>query len=428
MSRAVRATASAHGHPSSTLIIVNHVRAITAEQAADRLGVKVATVYAYVSRGALRSWRRPGSRASLFDPGEVEVLARRGRPRRTTRPPAVDFEIRTALTAVSADDICYRGRSALDLARHRRFEDVAELLWADQEPAASGAWVPAAITVPELGIGDRLRMAVILAAAADPSRADLTTAAVAQRGRSLIATMTASLPGQTRSRFPTLSLDDGRTIHRRTIAGQVWARLATVRPTTGLLAALNAALVLLADHELATSTLAARVAASARADPYAVVLAGLGTLSGALHGGASRLASRLIASAARTNPERALAEAIEAHQHLPGFGHPLYPNGDPRGRLLLDLLRSASPGQPGFEVAEAVITAARRHAGDEPNIDFALAALAVAAAMPEGAGETIFAIARSAGWIAHAIEEYGEQPLRFRPRAVPRTQHRDPPP
>lgn len=396
---------------------------ISAEAAAARLGVKVATVYAYVSRGELHSWQRPGSRASLFDADEVEALARRGRPRRASQPPALDFVIETRLTAIGDHDIFYRGRTALGLARTAAFEDVAEWLWTGEWAGSPPAWRATPLSLPDLPFGrDRLRLAVVLASAGDPLRADLATGAVVNRARTLIATMVEAVPGNGEGRGARLQVEDGQGPRRGTVAGQLFGRLAGVRPTPGLVAALNAALVLLADHELAASTLAARVAASARADPYAVVLAGLGPLSGPLHGAASLPAYRMVEEAVAAGPDRALALALETQQHIPGFGHSLYPGGDPRARLLMELLRSAAPGSPTLVAVDRLVSTARRRAEREPNVDLALAALASVARMPEDAGEIIFTLARTAGWIAHAIEEYGEQPLRFRPRAVARSQ------
>lgn len=394
---------------------------ITAEQTAARLGVRVATVYAYVSRGALRRWKRPGSRASLFDADEVEVLARRGRPRRASRPPALDFVIQTELTTIADDDVRYRGRSALELARTRIFEDVAALLWTGEEAGAELPWQGVPIVLPDLPAArDRIRLAVVLASATDPLRADLSSPAVSQRARSLIATMTAAVPGHQVARAAPLQVEDGRPPRPGTIAGLLWGRMAGVRATPGMVAALNGAMVLLADHEMAASTLAARVAASARADPYSVVLAGLGALGSPLHGGASGPAYQLLMVAAENGVDPAISRATERYQRLPGFGHPLYPGGDPRARLLIDLIREADPGAPALGVADGVTAAARRSAGLEPNIDLALAILAVAARMPEEAGEVIFTVARTAGWIAHGMEEYSQDPLRFRPRAVGR--------
>ncbi len=393
---------------------------VTAAQVATRLGVKVDTVYAYVSRGSLRSWKDPASKTSRFDPNEVEALARRGRPRRTSRPPALDFTIESELTAIGDHDVSYRGRSALDLARSATFEEVAHLLWTGQLDGGSPTWSPLAVSGTDLPANrDRLRMAVVLAAAADPFRADLTNVTLPARAGSLIATMTEAVAGAPGERAARLVIGE-RPPLRGSIAGRLWARLAGGRPAPGLVQATNAALVLLADHELAASTVSARVAASTRADPYAVVLAGLATVSGPLHAGASRLAYQLLERAAAIGPDAAIARALELHQQVPGFGHSLYPLGDPRARVLLDAVRAASPGSPSLVTADRVAAAIRDRAQLEANIDFALAVLARTAQMPEDAGEVIFAIARTAGWIAHGIEEYAERPLRFRARAVTR--------
>ena len=397
------------------------MQAMTADEVAARLAVKVDTVYAYVSRGVLRRWKDPTSRTSRFDPAEVEVLARRGRPRRASRPPALDFTIHTAITTIGDHAISYRQHSALTLARTATFEEVAHLLWTGQRSVRPAVWRAAPVVVPDVPAArDRLRMAVVMAGAADPFRADLSVSAVVQRAGSLIATMTEAVPPTGCSRSARLTLDDGAPPRRGTIAGRLWGRLAAVRATPELVAALNAALVLLADHELAASTLAARVAASARADPYGVVLAGLGPLSGPLHGGAPLRAGRLLHEASESGPDAALARALEVHGAVPGFGHPLYPSGDPRARVLLELLRRASPGHPAIGVADRIVATVRRRGQLEPTVDFALAALARITRMPDDAGEVIFAIARSAGWIAHGIEEYDEEPLRFRARALPR--------
>jgi citrate synthase len=179
---------------------------------------------------------------------------------------------------------------------------------------------------------------------------------------------------------------------------------------------LRAALVLLADHELAASTLAARVAASAKADPYAVVLTGLGVLGGPLHGGASYGVERLLAEVAEPGQAgRVIAERIRRGERIPGFGHSVYKNGDARGGLLLDLVKEAAPGHERVTAVQAVLDEARRRRLPERNVDLALAALVAVAGMVSGAGEAIFAVARTAGWLAHAMEEYTRgSPLRLR--------------
>ncbi len=395
---------------------------MTAQEVAARLGVKLDTVYAYVSRGVLTARGQPGSRRSVFDPQEVETLARRGRPRRTSRPSALDLIVETGLTTIVDQRIRYRGRDASALARTHSFEEVADWLWTGRDDVPVLGWEPYPMALPDEleSARDRMRVAVVISSAAEPLRSDLSTPAMTASARRLIASMAAAVPGASDARVARLALVGDRPPIRASIAGLLWGRLAGGRPTPGLVAALNAALVLLADHELASSTVTARVAASVRADPFSVVLAGLGSIAGPLHAGASALVHRMIEDATTADPATALATALETHRHLPGFGHRLYSDGDPRAAVLLDMIQTTAPTARGLRAARALIDAAHRHSEVRPNIDFALGALSTTAHMPATAGETIFTIARAAGWIAHAIEEYTEPPLRFRARAIPK--------
>jgi citrate synthase len=264
-------------------------------------------------------------------------------------------------------------------------------------------------------------------AATDSLRLQLDPSAVLAAARSLIAGMVDCLPvpPTSGSAPPRAALTDQTPATSfapsgpgTPIAERLWSRLCDRRPAPELLRALSAALVLLADHELAASTLAARVAASVRADPYAVVGTGLGAMSGALHGGASLGAETLLAAARGPDDvPRVVGELLRRGEKVPGFGHFVYRGGDPRAVLLLGLLRRAAPKSGQLAVAEAVLAEVRRKSLPEPNIDFAIATLARVAGMVMGAGEAIFAVARTAGWIAHALEAYaGDGPLR--PRAV----------
>jgi citrate synthase len=182
------------------------------------------------------------------------------------------------------------------------------------------------------------------------------------------------------------------------VAQRLWQRWSPLRPTAARVRALNVALVLLAEHELALSTLAVRVAASARATPANCLLAGLGTLSGRLHGGAARIVH---------------AKLLAKDPVTAGFGHPVHRHGDPRATPLLEAVYAFAPAAD-----RDLIENARQRAPMPPNSDLALGALIYAARMPADAAMAIFAVARTAGWIAHAAEEYAEPPLRFRGRAV----------
>jgi citrate synthase len=169
------------------------------------------------------------------------------------------------------------------------------------------------------------------------------------------------------------------------------------------------AAVLMADHELNPSTFAVRVAASTGASIAAAMVAGLGALSGPLHGGAGAALAVLIEDAARLGAEDAVARWLAHGRPLPGFGHPLYPEGDPRARAMLD-------GVPPDPAMTALAVAAAQQTGALPNVDFGLAALARALALPGDAPFRLFALGRSIGWAAHAMEQAASGAL-IRPRA-----------
>jgi citrate synthase len=393
------------------------VEEIDAAEAARRLGVKPATLYAYVSRGVLR--RRPGSdgRRSMFDAAEVAVLARRGRPRRAAE---TELVVESAVTALVGDRPYYRGRDVLALAGTAGYEQVAAWLWTG-EPEAFTDPVPAWRMAPDTlasvrdaqrGLPadllplDRMPVIVTVLAGLDPLRFHLDPPAVIAAGQSIVAGLVEGLP-----------VPDGGTRRDGSVAERLWSRL-TPRPPDGLLDVLEATLVLLADHELAASTLAARVAASVRADPYAVVLAGLGVLSGPLHGGASLAAERMLAEVRDpSDAARVIGDRLRRGDRIPGLGHRVYPGADGRGARLMGLLRAAVPGHERLVAAEAVIAEAGRRKLPAPNVDLAVACLVRVADMVPGAGAAIAAVARTAGWLAHGMEEYARGRM-LRPRAV----------
>ncbi len=414
---------------------------LTAAQAAAMLGVKPATLYAYVSRGLLHPERATDGRASRFDPAEVAALAARGR--RVPRAAANDLVVESALTRIDPEGraLWYRGLDAAVLARTHSFEAVAEMLWTGEIPAAPPLWQPhaeglaaaraAQAALPaETSTFDRLRLITAAAATADPLGLDITPRAVVITARSLLATLVEALPvtmrregraaSHQRPAPPPAMVDAGCEMPDAAapLAVRLWPRLCAEPPAPAMLAVLNAALVLMADHELSASTLAARVAASVHADPYAVAGTGLNVVSGALHGAASLAVERLLTEAGA--PERAawvLGERLRRGERLPGFGHLVYTGGDPRMRVLWDALRAARPDASRLAVPAAVLDALAGRALPPPNVDFALGAFSYVTRMKPGSGEAIFAIARVAGWMAHAIEEYRHR-TRYRPRAV----------
>jgi citrate synthase len=408
---------------------------IGAAEAAERLGIKQASLYAYVSRGVLSRRRDTAGRVSMFDAGEVEELARRGRPRR--KQGAAELVIETQVTEIDGSSLRFRGLDAVELATTHSFEDVAVLLWTGALPAgpepgwratpaavAAGRAAQAALPAGTLPL-ERLQVIVPALAATDPVRLHLDPPAVAAAAKSMIAGMVGALPWASPRQMSSGAVSGGSAgiasgdpAPAGAIASGLAAKLRPGQVPAGLPAVLNSALVLVADHELAASTLAARVAASMRADPYAVVATALGAMGGALHGGAALGAEIMLSSAdSPADAPGVVGEVLRRGERLPGFGHFVYKGGDPRANLLLQLIATYAPASPELAIARAITDEVRRRALPEPNIEFGLAVLARVAGMIRGAGEAIFATGRSAGWLAHALEEY-ERNVPIRPRAV----------
>ncbi len=398
---------TAPGHPE---------RRLSTKETAELLGVKPETVYAYVSRGQLGSRREPGGRGSTFDAKEVEALARRNRRESNgSSGSGGELSVRTRITLIEKDRYFFRGVDATELAARHSYEEIAEWLWTGElRPGITFTAPKAAVAVarravdalPEhAGPTDRLRVAAISAATADPLRFDLSEDAVLGTARTLIPTLVAALPPVRRTHR-----DEGPLAHR------LWARLSGHPADEASLRALDTALGLLVDHDLAASTLAVRVAASARAHAYAAVSSGLGVLEGPLHGAASGLAHRMLLDVLdRGSAAPVVADELRAGRRVPGLGHRLYPGEDPRARTLFALLKDVPGAGPALAAARDIVATTARHTPLHANVDLALAVLTASSGMPSTAGETIFAVARTAGWIAHALEEYGERPLRMRP-------------
>jgi len=414
---------------------------LTAAQAAARLGVRTETLYAYVSRGLIG--RERTARGSSFDVLEVERFARSRRrghagsagPARPAGSDGLPLGVIDTDIALAEDgELWFRGVEAAVAAgvdEHGaaggdgRFDAVVRWLFERTvEPRADAPPLRAARIADDGGRSraamaalpkdaptfSRLLTAVAVLAAEDPGRFDLTAPSVARTAERLIAGMVSILP----TRGP----DPGQDV---SLARRLWSRVSPLPATTASVGLLDAALVLLVDHDIAVSTLAARAAASARAHPYAVVAAGLGALDSALHGAVSTACHAMLREVGDgRDPMSAVAAAARrGGAGVPGFDQPRYPDGDPRARILLAALRAAAVEDRAFaealRVVDAVTFVVRERTGARPTVDMALAAISLAGDMPEDAGELVFAIARSAGWCAHAADEYTRSPLRLRP-------------
>lgn len=392
---------------------------LSASEAARLLGVKRETVYAYVSRGLLSSRRVAGRRETLLDPVEVSRLARSQRSG-AGRAGRMEVLVDSAITLIDPNGgLWYRGWDVAEAAGSAWFEEVALWLWGIESGEPLALFQPdgqllararaAAETAGRLARPlDRYVLALAAASTEDPYRFGREPAAVARRAAQLLALLVESLP---LTGNPALGSPP-------TLSERLWAALSPLLLHDEGAEALNAALVLLADHELATSTLAARLAASTWADIYRVVEAGLAAVGGPLHGSAGDRVASFLRRALDEGVERAVGGQLATGELPPGFGHVIYRHRDPRYRPLIEAVGQAFPGHEALSAATEVEAVLQREQPDAfANVDLALGALVLAGEMVDGAAEAIFAAARTAGWIAHGLEEYGHR-LRYRSRAV----------
>jgi citrate synthase len=403
---------------------------LDADDAARFLGVKPATLYAYVSRGLIRSRARGEGRERQYLRADLARL-KAGRRERGAAGGGLSGALHwgepvleSAITRIAPQGPVYRGQLATDLARSgASFEAVAELLWSGALPGAPPAWScgdlgvePARLaglldeTSPPLG---SLSLLLPALGARDPGRYDTEPAEVLCRARTTIRRMAAALAIPAAPRRVAAALEAGGVARAVAVAAHGSRDRDLVR-------ALEQALVLLADHELNVSAFAARVAASAGADLYACLTAALAALSGPKHGGHVERVEALVGEI-RT-PDRArliVHERARRGEHVPGFGHPLYPAGDPRAQPLFASAKALAPRHPGVRTIFALVEAMRDAGRPPPTIDAGLVAIATALGLPRGSGVALFAIGRSAGWVAHVLEQY-EAGFLIRPRAVHR--------
>jgi len=414
-----------------------HEALVDAREAARILGVKVATLYSYASRRRVRSFPSGLHREKRYLRDDLERLRHLADARLGHEAVAAgalrwgEPVLSSALTEIRPDGPWYRGHAVLELARTARFEAVAELLWNGTLPASPPAW-----TRP------RALLAGVPRARGSPIDALIAGLSALRFARRQVHEAGASRrrgPGRSRAR---VRITGAGSLAEPSPPELVWTFVGLVAAACGrrpadVLAAptiaggvqralgapvrgarlLEAALVASADHELNVSSFAARVAASTGADLEACLLAALAAFSGPRHGAESMRVQALVEETGR--PERArstLLARIRRGESLPGFGHRLYPAGDPRGPFLLTL--ALRQGRPTRRLAtlQAVVAEATRLGLGVPNLDVGLLAVAHALRLQPWAGQVLFCVGRSAGWIAHVTEQRTSGEL-LRPRA-----------
>jgi citrate synthase len=390
-------------------------KTLSAKEAAEHLGVSLATLYAYVSRGLIRSEARGAARDRRYVEADIRTLlerkAQRREPARAARqalswgPPVLE----SAVSTIQDGQLYYRGKNAVNLAYGSSFEEVVGLLW--NRPMASPS-PSVRLAEPSHCFGaiaratplGRFSCLLPIAALADEAALDPRPEAIARAGTRILRFLARHAVAD-----PAPGVDEESSLAKTLARGWQVNSDSSCR-------AIEAALILAADHELNISSFTARCVASAGASPYAVVSAGLAALQGARHGGHCERVEALFEEV--REPDRArdvLVGRLRRGEMVPGFGHPLYPLGDPRGKALLALCEQRADGRDCL-LANALSEAAQDLDIGFPTIDFGLVALARVLALPHGTPLALFALGRTAGWIAHALEQT-EQGSLIRPRA-----------
>lgn len=397
-------------------------RFLSAVEAAHELDVTVATLYSYVSRGLVRSMASPNDsrqRRYLREDIDrvVEHKALSHNPERAAQgalqygTPVVDSQI----TLIDGGRYYYRGWDAVELAASHSFEEAASIIWQFGDATLFDEPVP---TLPyramdllrankRLSFIERFQIVLPMALAEDPAAYVLTPDGVVRTGARIVCLLT-HVAATHADGAPSASSESGvaETIQHAWVPEALQAR-----------ELLNMALVLLADHELNVSSFTARCAASAGAPPYAVVTAGIAALQGYRHGGSSERVASMLSEAVAPNDAREIVEGrLKRGETIPGFDHPLYPNGDPRAIALLDRLEASCPESQELAVVRVLVNTMDELNGLRPNMYLALASLCSILGLPVGSPLAIFAISRTVGWIAQALEQYALNTL-IRPRA-----------
>ncbi len=390
---------------------------LSADEVIEQLGISKATLYSYVSRGLIRSEKVGGkTRNRRYWAEDVLALHKRKEVRRSPERAVEralqwgDPLLESAITRIERGRLYYRGQDVIELATQQSFEEVAALVWGtsldastlfvDQPALIELHALLAAIGRHTVGMRmiDLFGMLLPVAVVADPAAFNLSADAVARCGVRIL------------NLFTTITTGGSEGASLASKLAQSWEREGNDCERL-----INAALILCADHELNVSAFTARCVASAGSTPYAVVNAGLSALQGYRHGGHTERVEALF-NEVEANPARAIFERLQRGETISGFGHPLYPTGDPRAKLLLELTAQHIPQSDSLAVANVIADSVFKSNGLLPNLDFGLVTLARSLHLPTGTPLTLFALGRTVGWIGHAIEQYSAQQL-IRPRA-----------
>ena len=382
---------------------------LSAGEAASELSISPATLYAYVSRGLVRSEPTgEGARSRRYRAEDVRSLKNRRAPMaegpglKAADLPVVD----SAVSTITVEGPIYRGVKATTLSEAATFEQAATLLWDSKSsdpfaksnmPIISSVMRKILDATKDSPAIDRAVAVLSQATEADPRAYNSASEGRAATGARIVRLVVAAMVGTEPSANP---------VHKQ--IARAWAP--NHKHAEDLI---RRALVLLADHELNASTFTLRCAASTGISLYDAVIAGLVALKGPRHGGVGPLASKLVDTLVEGDIASIVRERVALGERFPGFGHMVYRDGDPRADSLFGALAKAGIDKRlAIEIPQAI----KEATGQFANCDYSLTVMRRELGMPAGSETTLFAMARTAGWVAHAIEQLESRTL-IRPRA-----------
>ncbi|MGE3724623.1 MAG: citrate/2-methylcitrate synthase [Candidatus Sericytochromatia bacterium] len=330
--------------------------------------------------------------------------------------------------------LTYRSYDIDDLAENTTFEEVIYLLLNDdlptqaqldqlnQELNAARPVDPAFLEVlKQLPIAhspmERLRTGISLLGLYDNESEDNSEAANRRKAIRLIAQMPTVIAAQERIRRGKAPVEPKPNL---STAASFLQMMHNSDPDPVAVEALDKALILHADHELNASTFAARQTVSTLADIYSAVTSAVGTLKGPLHGGANEQVIRTLQKIGEVSNVKAfLVDALDNKERIMGFGHRVYKDGDPRAKHLKKMsyeLGKMNGEMKWYEMSDMLEQAMLEKKGMKPNVDFYSASVYFVLGIPVDLYTPIFALSRISGWVAHILEQYGNNRL-IRPRA-----------
>lgn len=405
---------------------------LSAVDAAALLGIRRASLYAYVSRGWLRSVvGEKKTRTRLYLRQDVERLLVRSKVRSGSAAVAASAMnwgepiIATGITEITNEGPRYRGVLAIDMAREKvPFEQVAHVLWTGSRDGASSIWEAKPMAKPLAALlrslrgkrtGDQLTDVFCL----------VTMQLAMGRGSAVERVKSGQTLAEARHVIHTLVgcfgfLSEQGRYHPVQSDQSIAAGLLLAmshQPSKKKVEILNAVLTLLADHELSPGTVAARIAASSGSALHSCLAAAIATSSGTE---VARLYDIVEQSWSwSTSQADLVSEAtrlLETGGDLPGFGHPLYPQGDPRAKSMMTLLKGLKSSDPLVCAVVGFVNEMRDRHGLHARHELVLIALIKAVGLPRQAPAALFVLARTAGWVAHVLEQRATGTL-LRPRA-----------